>query len=68
MSLVQAQELSAASENVRLADPIKAQLQQALLASEADRAAGLDAIRTRDAAIEILRAEVARLEQIVNIA
>ncbi|MGY4174936.1 hypothetical protein ACVIHH_000227 [Bradyrhizobium sp. USDA 4518] len=70
MSVVQAQDLSAASvaENLRLADPMKAQLQQALLASEADRAAGLDAIRTRDAAIEILRGEVARLEQIVNMA
>ncbi|MGY2986407.1 NoeE-like protein [Bradyrhizobium sp. USDA 4508] len=70
MSVVQAQDLSPASvaENLRLADPMKAQLQQALLASEADRAAGLDAIRTRDAAIEILRGEVARLEQIINMA
>ncbi|MCC8972238.1 sulfotransferase family protein [Bradyrhizobium brasilense] len=70
MSVVQAQDLSPTSvaENLRLADPMKAQLQQALLASEADRAVGLDAIRTRDAAIEILRGEVARLEQIVNMA
>ncbi|RXH38261.1 NoeE-like protein [Bradyrhizobium zhanjiangense] len=44
-----------------------AQLQQALLASEADRATGLDAIRNRDAAIEMLRGEVARLHQILNI-
>ncbi|MCP1835179.1 hypothetical protein J2R76_003515 [Bradyrhizobium sp. USDA 4532] len=70
MSVVQPQDLSAASiaENLRLADSMRAQLQQALLASEADRAAGLDAILTRDAAIEILRGEVARLEQIVNMA
>ncbi|WP_311974300.1 nodulation protein NoeE [Bradyrhizobium glycinis] len=44
-----------------------AQLQQKLLASEADRAAGLDGIRNRDAAIEMLRGEVARLERIINI-
>ncbi|MGY3533353.1 hypothetical protein ACVILK_003062 [Bradyrhizobium embrapense] len=70
MSVVQPQDLSAASiaENLRLADSMRAQLQQALLASEADRAAGLDAIRTRDAAIELLRGEVARLEQILKMA
>ncbi|UWU75613.1 sulfotransferase [Bradyrhizobium huanghuaihaiense] len=44
-----------------------AQLQQTLSASEVDRAAGLDGIRTRDAAIEMLRGEVARLERILNI-
>ncbi|SDJ12431.1 fucosyl-beta-1,4-N-acetylglucosamine oligosaccharide 3-O-sulfotransferase NoeE [Bradyrhizobium sp. Rc2d] len=54
-------------ENLRPATSMAAQLQQALLASEADRAAGLDAIRNRDTAIEMLRGEVARLEQILNI-
>ncbi|MCA1471054.1 sulfotransferase [Bradyrhizobium sp. IC3195] len=44
-----------------------AQLQQTLLASEADRAAGLDGIRNSEAAIEMLRGEVARLERILNI-
>ncbi|WP_346656459.1 NoeE-like protein [Bradyrhizobium sp. NBAIM01] len=55
---------SAAGESVHT---MAAQLQQTLLASEADRAAGLDAIRKRDAAIELLRGEVARLERILNI-
>ncbi|WP_283807107.1 sulfotransferase [Bradyrhizobium sp. Ghvi] len=54
-------------ENLRLAPSAVAKLQQELLSSEADRAAGLDAIRNRDAAIEMLRSEVARLEQILNI-
>ncbi|MDA9476802.1 NoeE-like protein [Bradyrhizobium sp. CCBAU 65884] len=55
---------SAAGESVHM---MAAQLQQALLASEADRAGGLDAIRNRDAAIELLRGEVTRLERILNI-
>ncbi|MGY4174875.1 hypothetical protein ACVIHH_000166 [Bradyrhizobium sp. USDA 4518] len=69
-SVVQAQDPSSAEleENLQLANSPRTQLQQALLASEADRAARLDAIRTRDAAIEILRGQVARLEQIINIA
>jgi len=53
--------------NSRLATSMAVQLQQALLASEADRAARLDAMCDRDAAIAMLRDEVARLEQILNI-
>ncbi|MCC8940256.1 sulfotransferase [Bradyrhizobium sp. Arg62] len=65
----QAHDLSGANveENLRLANSMAAQLHQASLASEADRASGLDAIRDRDAAIEMLRREVARLEPILNL-
>ncbi|WP_283843284.1 hypothetical protein [Bradyrhizobium hereditatis] len=45
-------------ENLRLANSIAAQLEQALTLSETDRAAGLNAIRDRDAAIETLQATI----------
>ncbi|MGY2804148.1 nodulation protein NoeE [Bradyrhizobium sp. USDA 4506] len=56
------------SKSVRSASDssIAAQLQHVLLASEAERAAVLDAIQNRDAAIEILRGEVERLERALN--
>ncbi|AMA59869.1 sulfotransferase family protein [Bradyrhizobium sp. CCGE-LA001] len=41
-------------------------LRQALLASEADRAAQLDTMRDRDIAIDALRREIARLERALN--
>nr|WP_213290869.1 hypothetical protein [Bradyrhizobium sp. sGM-13] len=46
---------------MRLANSIAAQLEQALTLSETDRAAGLNAIRDSDAAIETLRAAKIRL-------
>ncbi|KRP93718.1 Nodulation protein NoeE [Bradyrhizobium pachyrhizi] len=54
-------------EDLRPVDSMVAQLQHVLLASEADRAAGLDAIQNRDAAIQILRGEIERLEQALNV-
>ncbi|MGY2843964.1 MULTISPECIES: nodulation protein NoeE [unclassified Bradyrhizobium] len=53
-------------EDLRLADSTAARLQHALLTSEAERAAGLDAIQNRDAAIKVLRSEIERLEQVLN--
>ena len=51
------------AENLQLATSMVAQLKQALMASEDDRATQLEAIRNRDATIEALRREVVRLEQ-----
>ncbi len=50
-------------ENLQLATSMVAQLKQALMASEDDRATQHEAIRNRDATIEALRREVVRLEQ-----
>ncbi|MGY3443422.1 nodulation protein NoeE [Bradyrhizobium sp. USDA 4473] len=67
-SMVQMQGLSGTNleENLQLDNSMAAQLQQVLVASEAERVAVLNAIRDRDVAIEILRGEVARLEQTLN--
>ncbi|WGD50890.1 sulfotransferase [Bradyrhizobium sp. CB1650] len=59
--------LSSLSDAGEPVHAMAAQLQQTLLASEADRAAGLGGICNRDAAIEMLRGELARLERILNI-
>ncbi|UWU67794.1 sulfotransferase [Bradyrhizobium sp. NC92] len=57
---------SETEDGVQLENSTAALLSQALLASEADRAVQLDARRDRDAVIETLRGEIARLEVALN--
>ncbi|TKV73879.1 sulfotransferase [Bradyrhizobium elkanii] len=50
-------------QNQELTSSMEAQLRMALLASESDRGAQQEAVRDRDAVIEALRGEIARLKE-----